>query len=460
VSRWRRSLSLRLALAFALVSLLLLGGIGLYLYRSLQQEIAWRDDQTLLGRLDRMETLLRDTPDIQQLQERPELYANMLGNTEHFLWVLNSAGEVLISINPRSLPLPSLRATAQPRFDERSGALPYRLVAQQSFIHGDSLTLVAGHLLSERNNMLAAYRNNLLMALLCGSLLSFLLAALISQRGLRPLRKLATQAKELDAGRLHTRLDAGSPYAELDGLEQNLNQALARIDDGYQQLVRFSADLAHEMRTPLNNLMGQTQLVLSRTRTIEEYEQVLDSNLEEFERLARMIDSLLFLARSEQATPALNCRPVDLVELTDRLNEYFEGMVDEQQVTLVNQCAGTLYADQEMLTRALANLIANAIRYADAGSAITISSVHGAEHCVVAVYNQGPCIEQPHLEHVFERFYRADPSRSAPGSTGGLGLAIVQAIMRQHAGHARVCNEGNGVRFELVFPGTDKMTTA
>ena len=147
MSRWRRSLSLRLALAFALVSLLLLGGIGLYLYRSLQQEIAWRDDQTLLGRLDRMETLLRDTPDIQQLRERPELYANMLGNTEHFLWVLNSAGEVLISINPHSLPLPSLRATAQPRFDERSGALPYRLVAQQSFIHGDSLTLVAGHLL-------------------------------------------------------------------------------------------------------------------------------------------------------------------------------------------------------------------------------------------------------------------------------------------------------------------------
>ncbi len=460
MSRWRRSLSLRLALAFALVSLLLLGGIGLYLYRSLQQEIAWRDDQTLLGRLDRMEHLLRDTADIQQLRERPELYANMLGNTEHFLWVLNNDDEVLIAINPRSLPLPTLQASTQPRFHDGSGEPPYRLVAQQSRIHGDRLTLVAGHVLSERENMLAAYRNNLLIALLCGSVLSFLLAALISQRGLRPLRKLAAQAAELDTGRLHTRLHAGSPYAELDGLEQNLNQALTRIDDGYQQLVRFSADLAHEMRTPLNNLMGQTQHALSKARTNEQYEQVLDSNLEEFERLARMIDSLLFLARSEQAAPALKCQPVDLVELTDRLNDYFEGMAEEQQLRLVNRCEGTLYADREMLTRALANLIANAIRHADSGNAITISSIHSAEHCIVAVHNQGPCIEQPHLDHVFERFYRADPSRSAAGSTGGLGLAIVQAIMRQHGGHASVHNEDNGVRFELVFPAFGKMTTA
>ena len=454
MNRWRRSLSLRLALAFALVSLLVLGGIGLYLYRSLQQEIAWRDDQTLLGRLDRMANLLRDAADIQALRARPELYANMLGNTEHFLWVLDSSGTVLISINPRELPLPDLHAGPEPHFQEGSGEPSYRLVTQQSRIHGQTLTLVAGHLLSERENMLAAYRTNLVLALLCASLLSFVLAALISRRGLLPLRQLAAQAAELDTARLHTRLHTGSTYAELDGLEHNLNQALTRIDEGYQQLMRFSADLAHEMRTPLNNLIGQTQQVLSKARSVYRYEQVLESNLEEFERLARMIDSLLFLARSEHPTTAVRRQTVDLHDLTARLCDYFEDMAEEHGLRLQNHCQGSLQADPEMLTRALANLIANAIRHADTGSDITISSAHSEGQCVLAVTNRGAHIEQPHLAHLFDRFYRADPSRSAPGSTGGLGLAIVQAIMRQHGGYASVTNEDDGVRFELVFPHT------
>ena len=299
--------------------------------------------------------------------------------------------------------------------------------------------------------MLAAYRNNLILALLCAGLLSFVLAALISRRGLRPLRQLAAQAAELDTARLHTRLHTGSTYAELDGLEHNLNQALTRIDEGYQQLMRFSADLAHEMRTPLNNLIGQTQQVLSKARSVDRYEQVLESNLEEFERLARMIDSLLFLARSEQPTTAVQRQTVDLHDLTARLCDYFEDMAEERGLRLQNSCQGSLQADPEMLTRALANLIANAIRHADTGSDITISSAHSEGQCVLAVTNRGAHIEQPHLTHLFDRFYRADPSRSAPGSTGGLGLAIVQAIMRQHGGHASVANEDDGVRFELVF---------
>ena len=108
-----------------------------------------------------------------------------------------------------------------------------------------------------------------------------------------------------------------------------------------------------------------------------------------------------------------------------------------------------------MLTRALANLIANAIRHADAGSEIAITSVNLDDQCILSVRNSGASIPEPHLSRLFERFYRADPSRSQPGHSGGLGLAIVQAIMRLHGGSAVVVNEDQGVRFELRFPTTN-----
>lgn len=446
-----RSLSLRLGLAFALVGTLLLGTIGVYLYQSLQREIAWRDDQALLGRLERVQLLLENSPDLDAPSDRPELYANMLGNTQHFLWVLDASGRTLVSINPAELPMPQLPATGEPVFHQDQ-AETYRLVTQQLEVNERSLTLIAGHLLTERQLMLAAYRSNLIAVLSAGSLLAFLLGFWISQRGLLPLRRLALQAASIDSEHLHLRLHTASRYNELDSLVQSFNQALERLEGGFDQLSRFSGDLAHEMRTPLNNLIGQTQQSLSLQRSAEQYEQLLESNLEEFERLARMIDSLLFLARCVQPKHSLEPQPTDLHALAERLCDYFEGMAEDQQLELANQCSGTLVVEAEMLTRALANLIANAVRYADAGSTISIASRQENALTIISVHNLGPGIEDEHLPRLFERFYRADPSRSLPGDSGGLGLAIVEAIMRLHGGAVSVSNIDAGVRFELHFP--------
>tara|TARA_R110001599_G_scaffold42551_15_gene128201 strand:- start:17374 stop:18741 length:1368 start_codon:yes stop_codon:yes gene_type:complete len=448
-----RSLSLRLGLAFALVGTLLLGSIGLYLYQSLQREIAWRDDQALLGRLERVQLLLENSPDLTAPTDRPELYANMLGNTQHFLWVLDVDDHRLVSINPTDLPMPELSATVEPVFHQDEDQT-YRLVTQQIRVNDRALTLIAGHLLSERQLMLGAYRSNLIRVLSAGSLLAFLLGFWISQRGLRPLRRLALQAGAIDSQHLHLRLHTDSRYNELDSLVSSFNQALERLEEGFEQLSRFSGDLAHEMRTPLNNLIGQTQQSLSLPRSSEQYEQLLESNLEEFERLARMIDSLLFLARCVQPKQNLQRYSTELDAAVARLCDYFEGMADEQQLILVNQCNGTVMVDPDMLTRALANLIANAIRYAEAGTAISIASRAEATHTIISVHNCGPGIEPEHLPRLFERFYRADPSRSQPGDSGGLGLAIVEAIMGQHGGFVRVSNVDDGVCFELHFPET------
>ncbi|WP_445939644.1 heavy metal sensor histidine kinase [Pseudomonas sp.] len=394
---WPDALSERLAVMFALVSVLLLGSIGFYLYQSLQREIAWRDDQALLGRLERMQTLLDDSESIDTLRSRPQLYENMLGNRDSLLWIVDDAGQRLIEINPALLPLPVLPAAARATLGDSQSSEPLRL-AWLDVTRGDRrLTLIAGKLLSEREQMLAAYRLKLWLALSVGALLAFGLGWLVSQRGLRPVRQLAARAAAIDVQHLHMRLDEFKDVSELQALSQALNQMLARLEDGFAQLSRFSEDLAHEMRTPLSNLMGHAQQTLARNRPLDEYQNLLVSNLEEYERLARMIDSMLFLARTEQANASINRQTVDLHELVEQLCEYFEGTAQECAMELINQASGTLIADPQLLRRALANLLANALRYGLPDSTVTISCHLRDGTCEISVHNCGPAIAAEHL---------------------------------------------------------------
>ncbi|NWA85952.1 heavy metal sensor histidine kinase [Pseudomonas sp. D2002] len=446
-----RALSLRLAVMFALVSALLLGSIGFYLYQSLQREIAWRDDQSLLGRLERMQALINDSVSVEQLRNRPKLYENMLGNRDNLLWIIDDTGQVLIEINPVSMSLPTLPAAAQAQLGDGDTLVSVRL-AWQHVMQGDrGLTLIAGKLLSEREQMLGAYRLKLWLAMSVGALLAFVLGGWVSQRGLRPVRLLAKRAAAVDVHHLHLRLDEFNEFSELQVLSQALNQMLARLEEGFAQLSRFSEDLAHEMRTPLTNLMGHTQQSLRHGRSIEDYQNLLVSNQEEYERLARMIDSMLFLARNEQSHASVSHELINLHDLVEQLCEYFEGVAQERDVTLINQAHDHLRADPTLVRRALANLLSNALRYGATGTAVTISSVVWEDRIEVTVHNQGPPISAQHLPRLFERFYRCDPSRNQPDDSGGLGLAIVRSIMQLHGGRVTVESTGAGTRFCLVF---------
>jgi len=452
VSRWPRSLSQRLALMFALASAVLLGAICIYLYQSLAREIAWRDDQALLGRIERMRALIDESADLETLRRRPRLYDNMLGNRDSLLWILDDAGQVRIAVGPAGFNVPPL-----PPSDGRTalrtveGTPSLRLAWTRVAGSEGRLTLIAGRLLAEREQMLAAYRVRLGLALALGAVLAYLLGLAIAVRGLRPVRELAARAAAIDVRHLSQRLDDGASR-ELDALRAALNGMLARLEAGFAQLARFSEDLAHEMRTPLGNLMGQTQQALSRARSAEDYQNLLVSNQEEYERLARMIDSMLFLARTEQTAAALVREPVALQELGDQLCEYFEGLAEERGMQLLNTAHGMLVADRELLRRALANLLANALRYGAPGTTITLSSAVSAEGIEIVVHNFGPAIGAEHLPHLFERFYRCDPSRQGAGESGGLGLAIVRSIMQLHGGDVHAESGAEGTRFVLTFP--------
>lgn len=444
------SLSLRLAAMFALVTALLLGGIVFYLYLSLNKELAFRDDQALRGRIERMERLINGYDDLNALREKPQLYANMLGNTEHFFWVLDSAGKPLITVNPMSLPVPRLQAVSEIKLRNGGNTVPYRLAAVSIQKDGRRLTLVAGRVLAAKQRMLASYRLRLLAALVAGTLSAFLLGGWVSRRGLAPVRRLARQAATIDSQHLSRRLSGGEQFRELAAMTGAFNQMLSRLERGFTHLSRFSEDLAHEVRTPLNNLMGQTQQTLSQPREREAYQALLVSNQEEFERLSRMVNSMLFLARAEHKS-ALQRRTVDVAKTALQLCEYFEGMAEEHGVTLCPQARGLVLAEPDLLRTALANLVANALRFADKGSAITLNAVACQGGLAITVHNQGPRIAHEHLERVFERFFRGDASRSQPGDSGGLGLAIVDSIMRRHQGWARVENDADGVCFTLWF---------
>ena len=454
---WPRALSLRLALMFALASVLLLGALGLYLYQSLEREIAWRDDVSLVGRVERMGVLIGDSDSIEALRRRPQLYANMLGNRDDLLWVLDGAGRPLIEVNPVRLAVPSL--PPGPGVQLADGADGAGGSSRLAWLHvrqdGRDLTLIAGKLLAERSQMLAAYRLKLWLALGAGALLAFLLGWAVSLRGLRPVRRLAARAAAIDVQHLHLRLDAAQQISELQQLSEALNQMLARLEDGFGRLSRFSEDLAHEMRTPLNNLMGQTQLALQKNRSTEDYQALLASSQEEYERLARMIDNMLFLARAEQPDAVLHREPIALHDAVAQLCDYFEGMAEERGIVLVNEADGALAADPQLLRRALANLLANALRYGSADSPVRIASQRQGGWLDISVTNQGEPIAAQHLPRLFDRFYRCDPSRAEPGDSGGLGLAIVRSIMQLHGGAVRVESSAAGTCFTLRFPVAD-----
>ena len=459
---WPRALSLRLALMFALVSVLLLGSLGFYLYHSLEREIEWRDDQALVGRVERMRALIGDSDNIEALRMRPQLYANMLGNRDNLLWVLDAAGRPLIEINPTQLPIPTLPSGAGVQLQDigqstkpNAGDEPARLAWQHVNYEGQELTLVAGKLLVERTQMLAAYRLKLWLALGCGALLAFGMGWAVSQRGLRPVRALAARAAAIDVQHLHLRLEGVEQVQELQHLGAALNHMLARLEDGFGRLSRFSEDLAHEMRTPLNNLMGQTELALRKPRSNDEYQALLASNLEEYQRLARMIDNMLFLARAEKPDAVLHREPIAMHDAVAQLCDYFEGMAEERGIILINETHGTLVAHPQLLRRALANLIANALRYGNADSPVRITSQALDNQVEISVSNSGEPIAAEHLPRLFDRFYRCNPARSQPGDSGGLGLAIVHSIMQMHGGSVQVHSDSLETRFALHFSMRD-----
>lgn len=240
---------------------------------------------------------------------------------------------------------------------------------------------------------------------------------------------------------------------ELRELEQAFNGMLARLDESFTRLSQFSANLAHDMRTPLTNLLAAAQVALSQRRSAEDYRDVIESSVDEYQRLSRMIEDMLFLARSDQADALLSFRSFDAVAEAERVAGYYETVAEDAQVKIEVMGEGKVRADLLLFQRALSNLLSNALVQAPQGSTIAIDCKEEPDSTTLSVSDSGAGIEARHLERIFERFYRVDPARHRSASGTGLGLAIVKSILNSHGGQCG-CESRPHVRtrFWLRFP--------
>jgi two-component system heavy metal sensor histidine kinase CusS len=455
------SLTARVALLLAAVAIATFLAAGAYLYQTLATQMYYRDDVELVNKATQIRRIVASLPSPQAIaQDQRSLVETLSGHNDFMLRVRGPAGERLLQTSITSRPLPKIASVPAQNaltLDDIHDWVPEqgsgRMVSAQGLAGGEPVEITLARERSDRLRILKRYGADLLLALAGGAALAALLGYAIVRHSMRSVRSLIGKANDINASRLNTRLSVKDAPAELRDMGAAFNAMLDRLEEGVQRLSGFAADLAHDLRTPLNTLMVETQVALSRPRTVEEYQALLASNSEEYERLARMIENTLFLARVDNAQLALQRETLDLRAELLRIHDYFEILAEDVGVRLaVDVPALELQVDPVLLQRAVNNLVSNAIRYTPAGGEVRLSARRVQRGVELAVSNTGTGIAPEHLPHIFERYYRADAARSSQAHSAGLGLSIVRAIMQLHGGEVRVESvPGGSTSFFLRF---------
>ena len=292
----------------------------------------------------------------------------------------------------------------------------------------------------------------LLVAVLAlGVAAAAIIAWSVTKRGLRPLGEMTRALQRVGPQQLHERVTAVGWPRELQPLAVAFDDMLARLEDSFVRLSQFSADIAHELRTPIGNIRGEAEVALTRSRSNEEYREVIESTIAECQHLGQIVDNLLFLARTEAAEGHLQRSSFDGRAAIEKIAAFHEPIAEEQQLTIRCQGEATFVADEMLFSRAVNNLVENAAHHTPANGTIEISIAHRGPNAEVSVKDNGSGIAAEHLPRVFDRFYRADSSRSSEGV--GLGLALVKSIMDLHGGSATIESKPQrGTTVTLVFP--------
>lgn len=464
-ARWLpRSLTVRVTLLCGLIAVGVTGMLGGNYFFAARSAILAHADEQLIVRVERLRRLLGDVRTVQELRNQAMLLEALSG-TSGDVFIVRRAGEApLVEVNPgQMVPPPCALPAAFDRPLARADVchsdapglprLHWAAGRARAGHDGQMVEVLAGHALASELQMIRRSRDQVLFSTFLAVLACSLLVYWVLRHGLRPLHRVAAQASLIEPINLAIRLPEHDAPLELQQMVAVFNAMLDRIATGYGRLSQFSADLAHEIRTPVGALIGQTQVVLGRARTPEEYQQVLESNLEELNRLRRIVDDILFLAQADHATLQIERTPLDMAAELQRIADYFEGPADEAGLRFQVQASGAALVNPALCLRALHNLVVNAVRYSTPGTVVRLTGTQEDAVSTMAVENEGLPIPPEQMARLFDRFYRAEAVRSRPTESSGLGLAIVQAIMALHGGEVRAsCTAAGTVRFELRFP--------
>lgn len=456
------SIATRIALLFAGATGLIFITIGAYLYQALGDELDRRTDTELIGKFTLIRHLLKESTSVAEIERSPNFFLDaLIGHKGLSLRISRPNGTMILQnisiekVLPRFIPLPldkqpNSKDIRSYKPDIGSGRI---LEAMGATSDSEQVHIVLAREGTEKTELLQNFQQTLIIAILLGTGLTMIFGIIIVRSGLHPLEIIISKANDITAQHLNTRLSVhGSPH-ELQKLGTAFNSMLDRLEDSVQRLSRFSADLAHDLRTPINTLMMQTQVALTRSRPQEEYQTLLASNIEEYERLARMIENTLFLARADNAQLAVNWENLTVKVELQRIHDYFEGLAEDKDVSItINAEDISIKADRVLFQRAISNVLTNAVHHTQRGGYIRVSAKAEKNVTEVIIENSGAGIAPEHLPHIFERYYRGDASRQELTHSTGLGLAIVRAIMHLHGGEVDVRSMVNqSTTFRLRF---------
>lgn len=456
----RTSITRRLALLFVTASSAVLLALGVVIATSVEKHFEQQDMEVLRGKMELARYALKTFKSQDDLARISQLLDNSLVGHHGLELIIFGPDHALLFATPEaSFPFDMMVANAA-----QSPNRPMTWIVGDETYRGISAELPTG--ISERSRVVVAvalniahhqafmrsFQQTLWIFVAGAALLTGLLGWVIARRGLAPLRAMREQAQVVTAQQLSHRLQVETVPVELAELAQSLNEMLARLEEAFHRLSDFSSDIAHELRTPVSNLMTQTQVVLSRARDADEYHNILESNAEEFERMARMISDMLLLAKADNGLVVPTRETLNVATEVSALFDYYDAVAEEKGLQLSVEGDGKVSADRLMLRRALGNLLSNAVRHSTARTTIRVR-VHTDQGAVsIGMENTGDGIAPEYLERVFDRFFRVDPSRQRSSEGTGLGLAITQSIVVAHGGTISVTSIGKVTTFTIRLP--------
>jgi two-component system heavy metal sensor histidine kinase CusS len=457
------SLAARLFLIYAVSAGAILVVATAFLYWILIRDIERDYLRYAVEKLRRVEWALINRPQDAGLLEH-EL-SGREGDASFHVRILDERGRTLLESPPmaklaprESFPAPMASAllgtlrSLQHRRSPEGGSYCLLAVRSRNLLTGQSWVIQVALDSSERETLLANLRNGALAALLICALLCAGLGGFAARRGMKPLQDIAAAAERITVSQLSERIDPAHWPGELGMLAGALNRMLARLEDGFRRMSQCTADLAHELRTPIQNLMGEAGVALVAERNPEEYRRVLESSLEEYARLSRMINEMLFLARAENPQQQIGRERLDARRELEAVKEFFEALSDAHGVTVTCEGEAELVADPLLFRRAVTNLLSNALRHTPREGRISLAVQRAGDGSLrIKVADSGCGIAAERLPRICERRYTTDPG----GTQSGLGLSIVKSIVELHGGSLEIASApGKGTSVLLRFPAT------
>ena len=445
----RLSLTSRLALLFAACTAVVSLLAGVLFNHASEAHFIELDQQLLDSKLVVLRSTLQGVDSAQSLAQREaQLRAEL--NRQPDLALRITAGEQRWFDGAPTITLPEtpgLHSLQNTGTDYRVYNAPLRPEQPDS----PHLSLILD--ITHHQHFLQRMQHLIWLTVGLSALATALLGAWAARSGLRPLRRMGEVAASVSAHSLTQRLPQQHMPVELAELAQAFNAMLGRLDDAFQRLSAFSADIAHELRTPLSNLLTHTQVILTQPRPLEDYREALHSNLEELQWMAQLVNDMLYLAKADHGLLIPKREPLALADEVQALLEFFALLAEDAQISLVHEGNAHTAGDRGMLRRALSNLLDNALRFTPAGGEVRVTMVETAQAVTLTVENSGEGIPAEVLPRLFDRFYRADPARHEGSSEhAGLGLAITQSIVRAHGGRIYCESEAGWTRFVIELP--------